>query len=44
MDSIPLIALNFALKYDPPTLALYYKRSEKSPKKYMYNILLNGLI
>ncbi len=32
------------MKYDPPLIAMLYKRGSKDKKKHVYNILLNGLI
>jgi len=42
--------LKFVVKYDPPLIGnalntgLLYKKNKKDKKKYIYNILINGLI
>ena len=42
--------LKFVVKYEPPLIGkinikgLLYKKNKKDKKKYIYNILINGLI
>jgi hypothetical protein len=43
-DSTPIIPVSFLVKFDPPLIAMLYKRGPKDKKKHVYNILLNGLI
>jgi len=42
--SLDVFPLELAIKHEPPTIALLYKKSANANKKYMYSILLNGLI
>jgi len=44
MQIRPIYAYEMALKVDPPTIAIFYKRNAQDIKKRLYYILLNGLI
>ena len=36
--------IQFFIKFDPPLIAMLYKRGPKDNKKHIYNITLNGLV
>ena len=46
-----IVPLKLVVKYEPPLIGnewlikgLLYKKNKKDKKKYIYNILINGLI